>query len=73
VRYTPAGKIDRVLELPIANPTCCCFGGEALDALYVTTATQKLAPDALAKQPLAGSVLALRPGVKGLPESRFAG
>jgi sugar lactone lactonase YvrE len=73
VRYTPAGKIDRVLKLPVANPTCCCFGGAALDTLYVTSATQKLAPDELARQPLAGSVLALRPGVKGLPESRFAG
>jgi len=73
VRFTPAGAIDRVLELPVANPTCCCFGGEALDTLYVATATQKLAPEALARQPLAGSVLALRPGAKGLPESRFAG
>lgn len=73
VRYTPAGKIDRVIALPVANPTCCCFGGAALDTLYVTSATQRLAPDELAKQPLAGSVLALRPGVTGLPESRFAG
>jgi sugar lactone lactonase YvrE len=73
VRYTPAGRVDRVLELPVANPTCCCFGGAALDTLYVTSATQKLAPGELARQPLAGSVLALRPGVKGLPESRFAG
>jgi sugar lactone lactonase YvrE len=73
VRFTPDGKTDRVLELPVANPTCCCFGGAALDTLYVTTATQKLAPDDLARQPLAGSVLALRPGVKGLPESRYAG
>lgn len=73
VRFTPEGKVDRVLELPVANPTCCCFGGAALDTLYVSTATQKLAPDELARQPLAGSVLALRPGVKGLPESRFAG
>ena len=44
VRYTPAGKVDRVIELPLANPTCCCFGGDALDTLYVTSATQKLAP-----------------------------
>ncbi|CAN0433298.1 unnamed protein product, partial [Phaeothamnion confervicola] len=27
VRYTPAGKIDRVVDMPVANPTCCCFGG----------------------------------------------
>ena len=73
VRYTPAGKVDRTVALPVTNPTCCCFGGEDLGTLYVTTATQRLAPEALAKQPLAGSLLALRPGVKGLAESRFAG
>jgi sugar lactone lactonase YvrE len=73
VRYTPAGKVDRSVELPVTNPTCCCFGGADLGTLYVTTATQRLAPEALATQPLAGSLLALRPGVKGLAESRFAG
>ena len=73
VRYTPAGKVDRTVDLPVTNPTCCCFGGEDLGTLYVTTATQRLTPEALAQQPLAGSLLALRPGVKGLPESRFAG
>jgi sugar lactone lactonase YvrE len=73
VRYTPRGSVDRVLELPVANPTCCCFGGEDLGTLYVTTATQRLTPQELAQQPLAGSLLALRPGVKGLAESRFAG
>ena len=73
VRYTPAGKIDRVIDLPVANPTCCCFGGAHLDTLYVTTATQRLTPEELSKQPLAGCVLAVRPGVKGLPEARFAG
>jgi len=73
VRYTPRGKVDRVVALPVANPTCCCFGGEDLGTLYVTTATQRLTPEELAQQPLAGSLLALRPGVKGLAESRFAG
>jgi len=73
VRYTPVGNVDRSVDLPVTNPTCCCFGGADLGTLYVTTATQRLAPEALAKQPLAGSLLALRPGVKGLAESRFAG
>lgn len=73
VRYTPDGKVDRVIEMPVANPTCCCFGGAEFDTLYVTTATQRLTPEDLAKQPLAGSVLAVRPGVRGLPEARYAG
>jgi sugar lactone lactonase YvrE len=73
VRYTPRGKVDRVVPVPVSNPTCCCFGGARLDTLFVTSAAQRLAPDELARQPLAGSVLALNPGVRGLPESRFAG
>jgi len=73
VRYTPRGTVDRVVALPVANPTCCCFGGPDLETLFVTTARQRLAAEELARQPLAGSVLALLPGVRGLPESRFAG
>lgn len=73
VRHAPDGRIDRVIEMPVANPTCCCFGGAALDTLYVTSATQRLTPEDRAKQPLAGSVFAVRPGVNGLPEARFAG
>ena len=73
VRYTPAGKVDRTIELPVANPTCGCFGGDRLDELFVTTARQRLKPEELAQQPPAGCVLVLRPGVSGLPESRFRG
>ena len=71
VRYAPDGRIDGAIPIPAANPTCCCFGGAELDTLYITTATQRLTPEQLADQPLAGSVFAVRPGVKGLPESRF--
>lgn len=73
VRYTPSGKIDRVVELPVANPTCCCFGGAQLDTLYVTTAAQHLDARQLQEQPLAGSVFAAHTGCTGLPESRFRG
>jgi sugar lactone lactonase YvrE len=73
VRYTPRGTVDRVITLPVSNPTCCCFGGSRLETLFVTCAAQRLAPAQLAREPLAGSVLALNPGVRGLPESRFAG
>ena len=73
VRYTPDGTIDRVIELPVANPTCCVFGGSSLDTLFITSASQRLTPDQLARQPLAGSLFAVSPGVSGLPESRFGG
>lgn len=73
VRYTPQGKIDRVIELPVQNPTCCCFGGARLDTLYITSASQNLQGAELVEQELAGSVFAARPGSTGLPESRFKG
>lgn len=73
IRYTPSGKIDRVIELPVSLPTCVAFGGSDLGTLFITTATKTLSPEVLKKEPLAGSVLAIRPGVRGLPEARFAG
>jgi sugar lactone lactonase YvrE len=71
VRYAPDGRIDRVIELPTQRPTCCAFGGPNLDILYITTASQQMSADELAKQPLAGGLLALDVGVRGLVEPRF--
>ena len=59
VRYAPDGKVDRTLEVPAKNPTCCCFGGAALDTLYITTEG-------------GAGVFAAHPHVTGLPEARFA-
>ncbi|MCI5077345.1 MAG: SMP-30/gluconolactonase/LRE family protein [Oricola sp.] len=71
VRYTPDGRIDRTIELPVTNPTCLCFGGPDLSTLFVTTARKFLDERQLAEEPLAGSLLAI-PGVgQGLPEHRF--
>jgi sugar lactone lactonase YvrE len=72
-RYSPTGKLDRVIELPVSRGTSVMFGGPNLDILYVTTMRLMLSEEQLAEEPLAGSLLALRPGVKGLPETPFAG
>lgn len=70
LRFTPAGVLDRTIELPVRKPSMCAFGGAQLDTLYVTTIRpQKLAD--LIDQPHAGAVFALRPGVQGLPEPEF--
>lgn len=72
-RYAPDGRLERVLKLPVQRPTSVMFGGVGLDTLYITTATMDLDAGTLATQPLAGAVLAVQPGVRGLPEARFAG
>jgi L-arabinonolactonase len=73
-RFTPAGKLDRVIEVPVPWPTMCAFGGPGLDTLYITSLRRTGARAAeWPPQPLAGSIFACRPGVRGLPEPMFAG
>ncbi|NIO10982.1 MAG: SMP-30/gluconolactonase/LRE family protein [Deltaproteobacteria bacterium] len=73
VRYSPTGKVECVVELPVPRPTSCIFGGENLEILYVTSATEMLTAEQLAQAPLSGGIFAMVPGVRGLPEPRFAG
>ncbi len=73
VRYTPDGRVDRVIALPASQPTCCAFGGPDLSTLYVTSARQGLSAAELERQPLAGGLLAIDADARGLPEPRFLG
>jgi sugar lactone lactonase YvrE len=67
------GQLDRVLRLPVSQPTSCTFGGEELDELYVTSAWEGLSAAERRQQPLAGAVFRGRPGVRGIPAAAFAG
>ncbi|HUK07860.1 MAG TPA: SMP-30/gluconolactonase/LRE family protein [Stellaceae bacterium] len=73
IRYAPNGMIDRVVELPVSRATSCVFGGERLETLYVTSARFRLSEERLRAEPMAGSLLALDVGVRGLPEPPFGG
>jgi L-arabinonolactonase len=72
VRYSPDGRIDRTVPLPVSRPTACAFGGDDLSTLFVTTARFRLAPDRLAAEAHAGGLLALDVGAKGLPEPFYS-
>jgi L-arabinonolactonase len=72
-RYAPDGKLIRTIELPTSVPTCCEFGGENLDILYVTSATLSGTPAEVKDEPLAGALLALDVGVKGIAACPFGG
>jgi sugar lactone lactonase YvrE len=72
VRYAPDGRVDRIIEMPVEQPTSCAFGGPDLATLYITSASDGLDAQALARQPLAGALFALEPGVRGLPLPAFA-
>ena len=72
-RYTPAGRLDGVLQVPARQVTSCTFGGPGLRHLFVTSARQGLPERELAEQPLAGAVFAARPAVGGFAADGFAG
>ena len=67
-RFTPDGRLDRSLAVPVKKPTMCAFGGSRLDTLFVTSIRPGDDDD---PHSLAGGVFALNPGVKGLPEPLF--
>lgn len=67
-RYTPEGRLDRSLRVPVAKPAMCAFGGAGLDTLFVTSIRM---PNA-APHGLDGAVFALRPGVCGVEEPAYA-
>ncbi len=68
-RYTPQGRLDRTLRLPVARPTACAFGGPGLRDLYITTARTGLRRP----HPLSGSLLVLPDAGEGLAQPAFGG
>jgi sugar lactone lactonase YvrE len=73
VRYDPDGGMERIIDLPVSRGTGCAFGGSDLGTLYITSATETLTESEIAEEPLAGSVFAIVPGVRGVAETPFAG
>jgi sugar lactone lactonase YvrE len=69
LRFTPDGKLERTLDVPMAKPSMCSFGGANLDTLIVTSIS--------AGQPVddqwAGATILLQPGFKGVAETPFGG
>ena len=59
-RYDPeTGEILQVVKVPAKFSTSCCFGGDDLKTLFITSAAEN------DEAPLAGCVFACVPGVQG--------
>ena len=65
-RFHADGSHDRDVHLPVSQPTMCAFGGEQLDTQYITSATDKLSAARRRREPLAGALLRLKPGQRGI-------
>ena len=68
-RYTPDGRLDRIVDVPGGFVTSCAFGADT--TLYITTARKGLDEDALAAQPHAGGLFAVDAGVTGRGYTAF--
>ena len=71
VRYSPDGRVDRIITLPVSNVSCVAFGGPRLSTLFITTAHYGLSDEERLLQPQAGSIFAIDPGVKGISEAHY--
>lgn len=72
-QYDPKGKLMQSIVLPTDLPTCCEFGGENLDILYVTTAVLKRPAEHFVDQSNPGGLFAVDVGTKGLVLPAFGG
>ncbi|WP_020593885.1 SMP-30/gluconolactonase/LRE family protein [Kiloniella laminariae] len=68
-RYLPDGTIDRKITLPVQRPTSLCFGGKDLKTLYITSASTRLTPEEISRNPDAGALFKLNLDIAGLPET----
>ncbi len=66
-RYDADGSLTEHIALPVPHPTCPAFGGQDMATMFITTTRHRLSPKRLLDTPAAGSVLALRAGVRGMP------
>jgi sugar lactone lactonase YvrE len=65
LRFTPDGRLDRKIDVPMAKPSMCSFGGPGLDTMLVTSISAGPPED----DAWAGATITFTPGVQGVPEA----
>ncbi|WP_199032028.1 SMP-30/gluconolactonase/LRE family protein [Ralstonia sp. ASV6] len=66
VRLSPEGERVTTVPMPVQRPTSVAFGGDALQTLYVTSASINVDTTGLNAGPLAGGLFAVETSVRGL-------
>ena len=67
LRFDPGGRLERRVAMPVQYPTMPAFGGDALDTVYVTSATWPLSEAERRQRPEEGGLFAFPAPVPGLP------
>lgn len=69
-RYTPDGRLDTVVRLPVTQVSCPAFAPDG--TLYITTARENFTPAQREAQPHAGDIFACTPNTPARPPNRFS-
>ncbi len=69
-RFSPDGRLDRSLSVPVQKPTMLAFGGALMETLFITSIRPQDSKQ-LATQPWAGGVFSMGSGSKGQIEPWF--
>jgi len=70
-RFDKNGNKIEEIDLPVAHPTSCCFGGEDLNILFITTSRLLLSEAEIKDNPQAGKLLSMDTELKGRPNFKF--
>ncbi|MEN2281804.1 SMP-30/gluconolactonase/LRE family protein [Algoriphagus sp. SE2] len=71
-RWHPkSGELLDKIELPVPHVTSCCFGGENLDTLLITTAQENLSEAQLKEFPKSGDVFLVNTNSQGYKANQF--
>ena len=68
-RFRADGSIDRDIAMPVSQPTMPAFAGDDLDALFVTSASDKMSEEDKVREPMAGALFRCFPGIQGIKRS----
>lgn len=71
--FDATGKWIKDIPVPVKHVTSCCFGGDDLKTLLITTSHLNLTEKEKMENPLAGRCFALETDTKGQIEPRFKG
>ncbi|WP_347557697.1 SMP-30/gluconolactonase/LRE family protein [Robbsia sp. KACC 23696] len=73
VRFDTHGAVSAHVHVAASRLTCATFGGPDRRTLFITSARTGMDGAALAAEPLAGGIFAVRTDFTGMPEHRFKG
>ncbi len=70
-RWDPnTGQLLDKIDLPVPHVTSCCFGGENLDLMLITSAQENMSEDDLGNYPQSGDVFLVKVEVRGFEPNR---